>query len=470
MATELVMPRLGWTMEEGTLVEWLKHDGDTIKTGDLLFTVESDKALNEVEAFEDGILRIPPDSPPPGSVIPVGGLLAYLVRPGEAVPFGEAKPQTDINADSTSNTVISTSQTASAAPTSNGAGGSTQSTLPTISPRARRVAHELGIDWTRLQGSGRTGRIVERDVRAALERPQVEQISQPAPSMPQRVEASPVARRAAQELGVDLDHLSTQMPGKRIMRQDVERAAESSVPALREERADGTRLPISRVRSIIGERMTASSQTTAAVTLTTEVDATELVRLRKQLKSDSPAADRPVPSYNDLLVKICAVALGEHPMLNARFEGDAIVQPSAIHIGLAVNSERGLLVPVIRNVEAKNIRQIAAESNTLITRARAGTLKADEMGGGTFSISNLGMYEIDAFTPIINLPECAILGVGRIVPKVIVTDAEAEQTAIRQMLFLSLTFDHRLVDGAPAARFLQRIKQFIENPYLWLVE
>jgi pyruvate dehydrogenase E2 component (dihydrolipoamide acetyltransferase) len=155
-------------------------------------------------------------------------------------------------------------------------------------------------------------------------------------------------------------------------------------------------------------------------------------------------------------------------MLNARFEGDDIVQLREIHIGLAVDTERGLLVPVIRNVESKNIRQIVEESTSLVERARHGTVNNDALSGSTFTITNLGMYDIDMFTPIINFPECAILGVGRINPRQIVIDVEQEQVAIRHMMFMSLTFDHRLVDGAPAARFLQRIKQFVEQPYLWL--
>jgi pyruvate dehydrogenase E2 component (dihydrolipoamide acetyltransferase) len=175
-----------------------------------------------------------------------------------------------------------------------------------------------------------------------------------------------------------------------------------------------------------------------------------------------------VPSYNDLLVKLSAHALLEHPQLNARFDGINIVQQREVHIGLAVDTERGLLVPVIWDVPEKSLRVVAAESADLIARARAGTLQPDDMQGSTFSLTNLGMYEIDAFTPIINLPECAILGMGRIVPKQVVVDVETEQVAIRHMMYLSLTFDHRLVDGAPAARFLQRIKHLIEKPYLWL--
>jgi pyruvate dehydrogenase E2 component (dihydrolipoamide acetyltransferase) len=456
MATEIVMPRLGWTMEEGVLVEWLKKDGDTVHVGDQLFSVESDKALNEVEAFEEGILRIPPDSPAIGTTIPVGGLLAYLVQPGEAIPFKEATAQPPQAVVST-NPAISQSSIVMAAAQANGSG------MPNISPRARRVARELGVDWTTLKGSGRTGRIVERDVRAALEQATV------TPSIEQPIEVSPVARRAAQELGVDLAAVGAQMPGKRITRQDVERVAATHVNQPANASPGDQRIPVSRVRAVIAERMTASSQTSAPVTLTTEVDATELVKLRKQLKGDQPVSDRPVPSYNDLLAKLCAVALAEHPMLNARLDGDTIVLSSEVNIGIAVDTERGLLVPVLRDVGAKSLRQIAAESAGLIEKTRSGTLSGDAMQGGTFTISNLGPYEIDAFTPIINLPECAILGIGRIVAKVVVVDSEAEQTAIRQMLFLSLTFDHRLVDGAPAARFLQRVKQFIEQPYLWLV-
>jgi pyruvate dehydrogenase E2 component (dihydrolipoamide acetyltransferase) len=225
-------------------------------------------------------------------------------------------------------------------------------------------------------------------------------------------------------------------------------------------------VPISPVRRAIAARMATSAHTAAPVTLATEADATELVRLRKQLKEDGR---EPVPSYNDLLAKLTAAALAEHPALNARFEGDSIVQSPDAHIGLAVDTERGLLVPVLRDVGAKGLRQIARESADLIKRARTGRLDATELRGGTFTITNLGAYEIDAFTPIINLPECAILGVGRINAKQIVLDAEAGQVGIRQMVFLSLTFDHRLVDGAPAARFLQRVKHFVEQPYLWLI-
>lgn len=451
MPFEVVMPRLGWNMEVGALAGWRKQDGDAVESGEILFEVESDKAIQEVEALDSGVLRIPSDSPPPGKQVPVGTLLAYLVRPGEAIPFEVSAPQAAASSTATPAEKAVTPPAAAGAPQHAGRG------RPAVSPRAARVAAELGVEWATLKGSGRTGRIVERDVRQA------------AAGAPVGVRVSPVARRAAKELGVDLAQLAARIPDKRIERADVEAAAQKAAPAASVPAAgmpSGAVLPITQVRRVTAERMAASAHTTASVTLTTEVDATELVRLRKQLKEDQSQVTL---TYNDLLTKLVAQALIEHPQVNARFEGESIIQAATVNMGIAVDTERGLLVPVVRDAQSKALRQIAKESADLIERARNGRISTDELRGGTFTITNLGMFEIDAFTPIINLPECAILGVGRIVPKQIVMDPEAERVAIRHMLFLSLTFDHRLVDGAPAARFLQRVKQYVEKPYLWLV-
>lgn len=409
MAIEIVMPKLGWTMEEGVLAEWIKKDGEQVSVGEILFTVESDKALQEVEAFDEGILRIPPDSPPPGSTIKVGGLLAYVVQPGERAPFEQT---------STTPAVPSTAMepvAAQDAPTPIVRAPDLRKAFesPSISPRARRIAGELGVDWSKLKGSGRTGRIVERDVRAAATKA--------------ALEIPPVARPSNE-----------------------------------------TRAPLSTIRRRIADKMANATQTTAPVTLTTQVDATELVRMREQLKADKASSQQPVPTFTDLVAKLAAHALGEHPVLNSRLDGDELVTESSVHIGMAVDTDRGLVVPVVRDVQAKTLRQIAAESRPLIERARSGKLTAEEMRNSTFTITNLGMYEIDAFTPIINVPESAILGMGRIARQQVVMD-ENDRVAVRQMMVLSLTFDHRLVDGAPAARFLQRIKQLVEQPYLWLV-
>ncbi|MEO6062587.1 MAG: 2-oxo acid dehydrogenase subunit E2, partial [Thermoflexales bacterium] len=344
---------------------------------------------------------------------------------------------------------------------------------PAISPRARKVAGQLGVDWSGLKGSGSTGRIVERDVRAAAASAAAAVAAAP------KVNASPVAQRAAADLGVDLAALAASMPGKRIERADVERyAAERSAPsaapveapALRQAQgpapaAPASRKPMSSTRKLIAERMMTTLRTVAPVTLTTEVDATELVRLRESLKADAANGGAEVPSYNDLLAKIAATALAAHPQLNARIEGDEVVTEASAHIGIAVDTERGLLVVVVRDAQDKTVRQIAQASRELIARAKDGKATMNDLRGSTFSITNLGVYDIDAFTPIINAPECAILGVGRIVAKPVILK---DKVKARKMLALSLTFDHRLVDGAPAARFLQRIKQLIETPYLWL--
>jgi len=456
MPFEVVMPRLGWDMERGVLIEWCKKDGEHVEAGETLFVVESDKANQEVEALESGILSIPPVSPAPGTEVPVGTLLGYLLRPGESVPreASAAGPVPMPTPPDVPSAPGSAGDRSGIAPTSQ-----PKAEKPTISPRALRVANELGVDWTSLKGSGRSGRIAERDVRQA--------------AAPTVARISPLARRLAEELGVDVGRLAAQAPAKRIMRADVEAAAREApagdhgeIAATPAVTPPVTQVPLTQMRRLIAERMAASAHTVAAVTLTTEADATEFVRLRKQVKEDG---SQPVPSYSDLLAKLTAQVLLEHPMVNARFDGDTIVQSATVNIGIAVETDRGLMVPVLRDVQTKSLRQIARESAALIEKARTGRISPDDLHGGTFTITNLGMHEIDAFTPIINLPECAILGIGRIVPKQVVVDAETERVAIRHMMFLSLTFDHRLVDGAPAARFLQRIKQYVEKPYLWLV-
>jgi len=392
------MPRLGWDMKVGRLGEWVKHDGDAVDVGEVICTVEGDKATSELESMDSGVLRIPPGSPPPGEEVPVGTLLAYLVQPGESTPApSQAGAPTAETAAPPGATV------APARPVPAPGRG-----RHVASPRARRAAADLGVELASLVGSGRTGRVLERDVQAAAA-------------------AAPAQRRQAP-------------------------------PAA------------SGVRRLIAARMAESAHTSAPVTLTTEADATALVRLRSELKRDlgALATNTPVPTYNDLLVRLVAVALGEHPDLNASFQDGQVVQHDEVHVGLAVDTERGLLVPVVRDVQRKSVQDVARELLLLVDGARQGTIAADALRGGTFTITNLGVYEIDSFTPIINLPECAILGVGRIVARPVVVDEASEEVSVRKMMALSLTFDHRVVDGAPAARFLQRIKQFVERPGVWL--
>ena len=376
----------------------------------------------------------------------IGETLAYLVAPGEAPPFELAKAddkRTKRRLHQRPKVLtIRRGQRQRSNVRRSRAGG------PAISPRAKRVALELGVDWSRLTGSGSSGRIVERDIRAAATDP--------------GINISPVARRVAQEAGIALAELAARFPGVRITRADVEKmAAERASDAVSE------RQPLSRIRQIDARPHGRKRARDGAGHLDDGSGRDRAASDAAQLKSRW-GRHRAV-LYNDLLAKLVAAALTEHPALNASIEGDELLLHSAINLCLAVDSERGLLAPVIRDADRLSPLELAAISADLIKRAREGKIAAEELQGGTFTITNLGMYDIDAFTPIINLPQCAILGVGRLVPRQVVIDAEAQRLAIRQMMTLSLTFDHRAVDGAPAARFLQRVKQYIESPYLWLV-
>ena len=403
MAFELFVPRLGWDMEEGTFTGWLKKDGETVKEGEPVFLVESEKAEQEVESLESGILRIPADGPQPGDVLPVGTLIGYLVEPGEEAPSSvksvAAAPPMPGSAG-TKAAPGSTGAVAVPTPAAQPREERDPAARASISPRAKRLAKELGVDWKKVRGTGREGRIVESDIRAA-------------------------ASGAA--------------------------AASEARPA-----------PVGRLRKRIAERVSESTRSTAPVTLTTEADATNLVSRRDERKA-SASEGAVAPTYTDLLVKLTATALEKHPLLNAYWENEQIRVLDDIHIAIAVDTEEGLLAPVLRDANKKSIEQIVQEAGSLAEKARARKLDRDSLQGGTFTITNLGTYGIDAFTPIINLPQCAILGVGAIRLKPAVYEG---QLAARHMVSLSLTFDHRIVDGAPAAAFLKTVRELIEEPDL----
>lgn len=403
MAHRVVVPRLGWTMEEGTFVQWLKRDGDPVKAGEMLFVLDGEKAAQEVEAMESGTLRIPPDSPQPGQTVAVGDLLGYLVEAGEPMPW-ETPP---VSAELRTATAAPPASPPAPTPTP-GKPNAMPRNEPAISPRARRVAAELGVDWAQLAGSGRTGRIRERDVRAA------------APA----IRVDPPTVQSADRI-----------------------------------------VPISPIRKVIAERMMAATHAMAPVTLTTRADASNLVNLRNQFKTVA-AADSVVPSYTDFFLKLTALALREHPMLNASWTSEGIRVLEGIHLGIAVDTEAGLLVPVVHDVPALSLRQIAVQTREFIEQARTRRLKHEQMQGGTFTITNLGMYGVEAFTPIIHLPQCAILGLGRIQREPIILN---DQIVPRDLMTLSLTFDHRVVDGGPASRFLNTVRSYVEQPGPWLM-
>lgn len=436
-------------METGRVVEWLKQDGDRVEAGELIFAVESDKAITEVEALDSGILRIPPGAEL-GVEVPVGAVLAYIVAEGEPAPF-------ELEGASVASPVRTMAgATLSAPPLAAPGPRSARNGQPAISPRARRAAERLGIDWITLTGSGSTGRIRERDILAAA-----------AAHIPKPTEtrAAPTVRRLADQLGVDLARVEPSLPSGRIRRADLLAALPEDTAAEEPVRMEHRDV----LRQVIAERLSQVARAVVPVTLTTDADVTELVRIREQLKVELEDTRERVPSYTDLAIRLCALALRRHPDLNASFLSDRVVRHDAIHLGIAVDTDRGLMVPVIRNADRQSLMEIAALSARLIDAARAGTIAADDLRGGTFTVTNLGMYGIDAFTPVINLPECAILGLGRIVARPVVIDELHGTIAARKMMALSLTFDHRVVDGAPAARFLQDLKRMMERPYLWLL-
>lgn len=457
MAEEFFIPKLGQTVEEVTLVKWLVADGAKVAQGQEICEVETDKAIFPVEANAKGYFHMGPFTE--GQVLPVLTVVGIIgketdqfVAGGQPAATGEQGAVT--GAQEPGQLAPGPGPQMSAAP------GPAADAEVFASPRARKLAAEKEVDLSQVTPTGYGGvRAVERDVVAYLA------------AAPAEPKVTPVAQKVAAVAGVDLHAVTGTGPGGKIVKEDVLRAAEkpagvgviapASVPEVLE------RIPLKGVRGIIAERMGTSVHTTARVTLLMEVDATELVALRERLKAKVAEEWGFAPAYNDLLAKIVATALVKFPYMNARLasDGEAIELLGRVNIGQAVDTERGLLVPVIRDANLKNLRQLGAEFRAQADRARKGRSLLEELSGGTFTITNLGMYEVDAFTPVINLPEVAILGVGRIAAKVVPYRGEV---AVRSRLTLSLVFDHRLVDGAPAARFLQYLKQVIEEPYLLL--
>lgn len=440
MAIEVLAPPLGQTTDTVVLANWYKQEGEAVSKGEPLFAVETDKATLDVEASASGILR--GVRARVGDEVKVLSLIATIAQPGEVLPAAGAQDKT---------------LPAAAAPAAHAQQAEAAVVQPQkhlfVSPRARRLAEQEKVPLDQVKATGPEGAIVERDIRAYLE-----QTSTPA--------ITPVARRMAEGAGLDWRSLTGSGSRGRVMREDVTQAmaeaGQSRQPAVQPVIPENTELveiiPVSGVRAVIAERMTHSHNQTAPVTLTTEVDATALVELRTELAKDGIDT-----SYNDLLICVLARALRDHPRMNASLDGDSLKIWREIHIGLAVDTERGLMAPVVRNVEYKGLQQIALETRALVDRAHAGQCALDELRGSTFTLTNLGMYGIDTFTPLINLPECAILGVGRIKTQPVMV---GDRVVARQLVWLSLTFDHRLVDGGPAARFLQRVAQLVEKPHL----
>lgn len=407
MAKEVIMPKLGLTMEEGVINKWLVKEGDRVEKGDPLFEVATDKVNMEVESPASGVvLKI---LYPEGATVPITEVVAYIGEVGEEIP--------------------------------------------TPGKKAEEV------------------RIAEEPAQREVVREEVAQ--------GERIKASPLARRLAQEYGIDLATVKGTGPGGRIVKEDVERArqafekARKAVPvAEKVEKVEAPKevpqevVPLSRMRRIIAERMQESMRTKPHFFIFQEVLAEELVRMRERLL---PLVEKQTGlrvSYTDILVKMVAKALERYPLLNASFTDAGIVFHENVNVGVAVALEDGLIVPVIKEVQKKSIAQITVELHELVERAKSGKLTPEDISGGTFTISNLGMFGVDAFTAIINPPESAILACGAIKKRPVFDGKEIVPLAVME---LTLSCDHRIVDGALAAQFMQFLKTLLEEPFALMV-
>jgi pyruvate dehydrogenase E2 component (dihydrolipoamide acetyltransferase) len=472
MATEVLIPKLGMTMTEGTVAEWHVTDGAEVKQGEPIYRLETEKIEMEIEAEASGIVRL---VAPEGATLECGQVVAYILAPGEALPSGQA-PTGGPGPAATPTAAAPASQAPAAAAQASAGDGRVAAT-----PAARRVAQERGIDISLVTGTGPGGRVTEEDVKNFVP---AEAPAAPAAEPAGEVVASPVARKLAESLGVDLQRVRGTGPGGRITREDVEAAAAGTAasaaapapaappaaPAARPvaagpQRRPGQTVPIRGIRKVIFQRMHTSLQEMAQLTLAMEVWMDEAVKLRTQLIAEwEPEGVR--PSYTDFVIKAVAKALRRHPNMNSEARGNEIYLHPDVHVGMAVALDEGLVVPVIRDADVISLKDLAQETSRLAAAARAGTLGPDDYAGGTFSVTTLGMYGVDMFTPIINSPNVGILGVGRIHDGVA---WEGDRPIKRQQMTLSLTWDHRVIDGAPAAEFVQTVKALLESPYRLLV-
>lgn len=426
------MPKMGDTMEEGKILRWMKKEGDEVKRGESIAEVETDKVNIEIESFASGVLRKILVSE--GESAPIGAGIALIGAPDE--------PLTDSSSGDGAAQAITTKKSAQVA-TATGNGSmlgeargdyresqtSVQSSAVTstqervfISPIARRIAEEHHLDYSHIEGTGPNGRIIKLDIEAALAKEQ----------------ATAAALTPAQ------------MP-------ELEMQPETVVAA------EVTEVPLSAMRRTIAKRLSQSMQTAPHFYVTSAISTAKLADLRRQINEYTQSEPNPVKvSFNDLIVKAVAIALVRMPKVNVSFAEDRLIMKKQVHIGMAVALEQGLIVPVIRNADQRSVLAIARESQRLAELARTGKLRPEDFSGGTFTVSNLGMFDVESFTAVINPPESAILAVGSIIPTPVVVDG---QVVVRDRMNVTLSSDHRAIDGAIAARFLQELKRLLEEPF-----
>ncbi len=424
MAEFIVMPKMGLTMTEGVLVKWKKSEGDTINKGDALFEVETDKLTNDYESTTSGVLR---------KIIVKEGTVKVLEPVGIIGAAGEDITEL-LNKTGASTAVEDVKKLQNN-------GGKNEGRVK-ISPKAKKAALELNIDYSSVKGTGAGGAITEEDIKNFAQQ--------------HKKKVTPTAEKVAEEIEVDLSKIEKD---SRIMKADVikfkldENLTKYASP-------QETRIPMTTMRKVIAKRMTESVQISPTVTFNIKVDTTSMKRIKDDLK------DIMKISYTDILVKVTSRVLLEFPLLNSSLDGNDIVTRNFVNMGVAVALPEGLLVPVVKYANVKGLKDISEEIKDMAQRAKANALTPDELRGGTFTITNIGMYGIDSFSPIINQPEVAILGVNAINEEPKMIDGEIRMIP---MMNLSLTADHRVVDGAVAAQFLAELKAHIEKPGLLLM-
>lgn len=426
MAKEVIMPKAGMAMEEGTIVKWFKKEGDPVEKGEPLLEILTDKVNMEIEALYSGVLlKILKGE---GEVVPVTQPIAYIGEPGEDIGDLVAAVEKE---------EVGTAEKPQDEPQKVEADGEAklEKTVGKVpaTPLAKTLAKEKGIDLSTIKGTGSFGQVLARDVKEA-----------------KSVLATPLAQRIAEDQGIDLSAVQGSGYRGKVKKEDL--------PLGHKAIEESERVPMAGMRKVIADRMLMSYTQSPHVTLNAKADVTELAALRTKMNS---ASDTKI-SYNDFVLRAVAMALRQHPFMNVSIEGDDLVYHRDIHLGMAVALEEGLIVPVIRKADELSVREISAQAKELAAKAREGKLLPDEYSGGTFTVSNLGMYGILSFNPIINPPESAILGVCAIQEELKMVEEKIEK---RLYMGLSLSFDHRAMDGAQGAIFLKTLIDLLENPY-----
>ena len=481
MAQKVIVPRLGQTMTEGTVARFYVKDGDSVQADTNIYELEYDKSTAPIPAKKAGTIRLLVAE---GAVVPVGQPVAVVLEDGETL---ESVQSGGASAVAKETPAPAAAPAAAPAPVAAAAAPAAKSAY-SAAPRIKALAKEMGIDLAAVvPANGK--RITQEDLEAYAAAQKAAPAAEAAPAAAPAAggyKASPLARKVAESLGVDINKVVPK-DGKRVNRDDVEAyaAAQKSDTSVNfhggpecgttcrrcnwtapEAPTADRREKMSGMRKVISQRMTESANLYPSATLTTKVDMTELLKVRQQLNKELAARGVKL-TVTDLLVKATAKALRENEIINTTLEGDEIVYRADVNIGIAVALDNGLVVPVVRNADKLSLPEINAESSRLIKKAKGGGLSGADMADGTFSITNLGMVGIDAFTPIINMPQSAILGIGRTVEEPAVYNGEI---TIRSKAVLSITHDHRVIDGYPAALFLQSMTKYIENPVLLLLD